>query len=67
MARQTEALQGKVKLYKPTPAELQQWYAGAPAAWVAVKGTYDPALAKRVLKDQGQDELIKKLEAVGAL
>jgi hypothetical protein len=54
-------------MYKPTPTELQQWYAGAPAAWVAVKGTYDPALAKRVLKDQGQDELIKKLEAVGAL
>jgi tripartite ATP-independent transporter DctP family solute receptor len=67
MARQTEALKGKVKIYQPTPAELQQWYAGAPAAWVAVKGTYDPALAKRVLKDQGQDELIKKLEAVGAL
>jgi TRAP-type C4-dicarboxylate transport system substrate-binding protein len=67
MARQTEALKGKVKIYTPTPAELQQWYAGAPAAWVAVKGTYDPALAKRVLQDQGQDELIKKLQAAGAL
>ena len=67
MAKQTEALKGKVKIYKPTPAEMQLWYAGAPAAWVAVKGTYDPALAKRVLQDQGQDELIKKLQAAGAL
>jgi hypothetical protein len=32
-----------------------------------VKGTYDPALAKRVLQDQGQDALIKKLQAAGAL
>ena len=67
MAKHTAALKDKVKIYKPTPAELQQWYAGAPAAWVAVKGTYDPALAKRVLQDQGQDELIKKLQAAGAL
>jgi len=51
----------------PTPAELQLWYGGAPAAWQSVKGTYDPALARRVLKEQNQDELIKKLEAVGAL
>ena len=27
----------------------------------------DPALARRVLKEQGQDELIKKLETAGAL
>jgi hypothetical protein len=55
MAKQTEALKGKVKTYQPTPAELQQWYAGAPAAWVAVKGTYDPARQARAA--QGQDEL----------
>ena len=67
MAKNTEALKGKVKIYKPTPAELQLWYDGAPAAWVAVKGTYDPALARRALQDQGQDALIKKLQAAGAL
>jgi TRAP-type transport system periplasmic protein len=67
MARQTEALKGKVKVYQPTAAELQLWYAGAPPAWLAVKGTYDPALAMRALQDQGQTELIKKLQAAGAL
>ena len=67
MARNTKVLEGKVKIYKPTAAELQQWYGGAPAAWVSVKGTYDPALARRVLQEQGQDELIKKLQAAGAL
>jgi len=67
MGKQMKVLEGKVKIYKPTPAELQLWYGGAPAAWQSVKGTYDPALARRVLKEQGQDELIKKLEGVGAL
>jgi tripartite ATP-independent transporter DctP family solute receptor len=66
-ARQMKVLEGKVRIYKPTPAEQQLWYGGAPAAWVAVKGTYDPALARRALKEQGQDELIRKLEAAGAL
>lgn len=65
--RQMKVLEGKVKIYKPTAAELQLWYSGAPAAWQSVKGTYEPALARRVLKEQGQDELIKKLEGVGAL
>jgi hypothetical protein len=32
-----------------------------------VKGTYDPALARRALQEQGQTELIKKLEAAKAL
>lgn len=67
MARQTKILEGKVKVYRPTPAELRLWYDGAPAAWKAVKGTYDPALARRALQEQGQTELIKKLEAAGAL
>ena len=56
-----------MRVYNPTPRELQQWYSGAPAAWIAVKGTYDPKLARRVLQDQGQDELIKQLEAAKAL
>lgn len=66
-AKEMKVLEGKVKIYQPTPAELQQWYGGAPPAWASVKGTYDPALARRVLQEQGQDELIKKLQAAGAL
>ena len=54
MANQNKILQGKVQVYQPNPQELDRWYSGAPAAWVAVKGTYDPALARRVLQEQGQ-------------
>lgn len=61
-----EAEQGARGVYQPTGAELQQWYGGAPAAWIAVKGTYDPALARRVRQEQGPGELIKKLEAAKA-
>ncbi|MBM3561012.1 MAG: TRAP transporter substrate-binding protein, partial [Alphaproteobacteria bacterium] len=67
MARQNKILEGKVKMYQPKVQELQQWYGGAPAAWVAVKGTYDPALARRALQEQGMGELIKQLEAAKAL
>lgn len=67
MARQNKLLEGKVKMYQPTSKELEQWYGGAPAAWIAVKGTYDPKLARRVLQDQGQSALIHKLEAEKAL
>jgi TRAP-type C4-dicarboxylate transport system substrate-binding protein len=67
MAKQDKILEGKVKVYTPNAKELDRWYAGAPAAWVAVKGTYDPALARRALDDQGQTALIKKLEAAKAL
>jgi TRAP-type transport system periplasmic protein len=65
--RATADLKGKVKFYDPTPAELQLWYKGAVPAWVAVKGTYDPALARRVLQEQGQQELIAALQTAGAL
>ncbi len=67
MAKYTKQLEGKVKVYKPTPSELSLWYAGAPPAWRAVKDTYDAALARRALQDQGQRELIGKLEQAGAL
>lgn len=60
-------MEGKVKFYKPTDAERAEWQHGAREAWVAVKGTYDPALARRVLEEQGQTNLIKELEAAGAL
>jgi TRAP-type C4-dicarboxylate transport system substrate-binding protein len=60
-------LKGKVKFYEPSPIELQLWYKGAVPAWVAVKGTYDHALAGRVLREQGQQELISALQTAGAL
>lgn len=67
MARQNQILEGKVKVYAPTDKELERWHIGAPAAWLAVKGTYDKALARRALQEQGQVELIRKLESAGAL
>ena len=67
MVKHLKAFEGKVKIYRPTAQELERWYAGAPAAWLAVKGTYDAALARRALTEQGQAELIRKLEAQKAL
>jgi tripartite ATP-independent transporter DctP family solute receptor len=67
MEKQNKILEGKVKVYTPTGKELERWHSGAPAAWLAVKGTYDLALARRALQDQGETELIKKLEKAGAL
>lgn len=67
MAKHLKASEGKVRIYTPNSQELERWYAGAPAAWVAVKGSYDPALARRALTEQGQSVLIKKLEAQKAL
>lgn len=62
-----QAMQGKVKSYNPTPAEMAQWHKGAKDAWVAVKGTYDPKLALRILEEQGQKGLIADLKAAKAL
>lgn len=62
-----QAMQGKVKSYKPNPAEMAQWHKGAKDAWVAVKGTYDPKLAQRILEEQGQKDLIADLKAAKAL
>jgi TRAP-type C4-dicarboxylate transport system substrate-binding protein len=62
-----QAMQGKVKSYKPNPAEMAQWHKGAKDAWVAVKGTYDPKLALRILEEQGQKALIADLKAAKAL
>lgn len=62
-----QAMQGKVKSYSPTQAELAQWHKGAKDAWVAVKGTYDPKLALRILEEQGQKALIADLKAAKAL
>lgn len=62
-----QAMQGKVKSYSPTPAEMVQWHKGAKDAWVAVKGTYDPKLAQKILEEQGQKVLIQDLKAAKAL
>jgi TRAP-type C4-dicarboxylate transport system substrate-binding protein len=67
MGKRLKELEGKVKIYKPTEKEMELWYKGAPAAWKAVKGTYDPKLARRVLEEQGLTSLIKELESAGAL
>ncbi|SRR6266536_1302489 len=64
MAKYNKQLEGKVKVYTPTASELSLWYAGAPPAWCAVRNTYDPALARRALQDQGQQELSPSLSGL---
>ena len=66
-ARAVEILQSKAKLYIPTPAEYQLWFAAAPGAWLKVKGQYDPKIARRLLQEQGETKLIGLLEKAGAL
>lgn len=61
------SMEGKVKTYVPTKAEMDLWREGAREAWAAVKGTYDPALARRILQEQGMTTLIGQLEKAGAL
>ncbi len=53
--------------YKPTEKELAEWRKGAIAAWIDAKGTFDPAVAERILKDQGMDSFIADLKKAGAL
>ena len=65
--KESEVPPGRVTVYKPTAAEMKLWYKGATAAWLAVKGSFDTALARRILEDQGQTELIQNLEKAGAL
>ena len=60
-------MQGKVKVYTPKAEELALWHKGAKDAWVAVRKTYDPALARRVLEEQGQQELVQDLIQAKAL
>lgn len=66
-ARSVEILESKAQLYYPTPEESEQWFAAAPAAWLKVKGQYDPAIARRLLEEQGQTTLIGLMEDAGAL
>jgi TRAP-type C4-dicarboxylate transport system substrate-binding protein len=53
--------------YVPTEAEMSEWRAGAIDAWLNAKGTFDPDIARRVLKEQGMDSFIAQLEEAGAL
>ncbi|MFT5508964.1 MAG: TRAP-type C4-dicarboxylate transport system substrate-binding protein [Hyphomicrobiaceae bacterium] len=53
--------------YKPTEAELALWRKGAIAAWIDAKGKFEPAVAERILKEQGMDSFIAQLKAAGAL
>ncbi len=53
--------------YVPTEAEMTKWRAGAIGAWLDAKGTFEPAVAKRVLLEQGMDGFVAQLEAAGAL
>ena len=60
-------MKGKVKVYTPKAEEIAQWHKGAKEAWVAVRKTYDPALARRILEEQGQKDLINDLVQAKAL
>jgi len=64
----TTAIKKEIKeWYTPTDAELAQWRKGAIAAWKNAKGTFDPAVAERVLAEQGMQDFIADLKAAGAL
>ena len=53
--------------YVPTDEEMNLWRAGAVEAWLNAKGTFDPATAERVLKEQGMTDFIAQLKDAGAL
>lgn len=64
---QRAILAEKAKVYQPTPEEMDLWINASIGAWKAAKGTFDPALAKRILEEQGRTDFIERLEAEGAL
>ena len=53
--------------YVPTEDEMKLRRAGAVEAWINAKGTFDPATAERVLKEQGMTDFIAQLKEAGAL
>jgi hypothetical protein len=61
-AKAVAILRSKAKLYIPNEAELEQWFAAAPGAWLRVKGQYDTKAARRLLEEQKQNKLIGLLE-----
>jgi len=62
------AIKAEIKeWYVPTEEELAEWRQGAIAAWLDAKGTFDPQLAERILKEQGMNDFIAQLKKAGAL
>jgi TRAP-type C4-dicarboxylate transport system substrate-binding protein len=53
--------------YVPTASEMKLWRAGAIDAWLNAKGSFDPATAERVLREQGMTGFIAQLKQAGAL
>lgn len=53
--------------YTPNDAELAKWREGAISAWIDAKGTFEPEIAERILKDQGMEDFIAQLKEAGAL
>ena len=63
-----DAIKADIKeWYKPNDEEMKLWRAGAVDAWLNAKGTFDPATAERVLKEQGMTDFIATLKKAGAL
>lgn len=62
-----DAIKAQAQIYVPNAQEMALWHKGAVAAWVSVRGTYDPKLVRRILEDQNEVDLIKELEAAKAL
>ena len=60
-------LKENANIYHPTEEEMKLWRAAAVEAWVGAKGTFDPALARRALEDQGLTDFIEVLDDKGAL
>ena len=64
----TKKIKAQVKtFYHPNEKEQALWVAGAVQAWKKAKGTYDPKLAERALKEQGLNDFIAKLKKAGAM
>jgi TRAP-type C4-dicarboxylate transport system substrate-binding protein len=63
-----DAIKADIKeWYVPNEDEMKQWRAGAIDAWLNAKGSFDPATAERVLKEQGMTDFIAQLKEAGAL
>ena len=63
-----DAIKAEIKeWYVPTDEEMKLWRAGAVDAWLNAKGTFDPATAERVLREQGLTDFIATLKEAGAL
>jgi TRAP-type C4-dicarboxylate transport system substrate-binding protein len=53
--------------YVPSEGEMALWRKGAIGAWKNAKGTFDPAIAERILAEQGLNDFISALKEAEAL